>query len=420
MKENNKNLKIAIIGTGISGLTSAYILSKSHDITVYEKNDYIGGHTHTHKIKDKNQSLNIDSGFIVYNENTYPNFIKLLDILNVKRQHTDMGFSVKSSKSDFEYAGNSLNSIFSKKTNLFNLSFLKMIYDILRFNRLSNKEITINNYDLTLKKYLKNNYFSQYFINNYIIPMGSAIWSTSPKLMLDMPAHFFIRFFKNHGLLQITNRPQWWVIKDGSKQYVKELVKSFKDNIKLNTRIESIKRLNNKIYISVNGKDEIYDKVIIGTHSDQALQLLDKPTNEEKNILNNIKYQKNIALIHTDHTILPKRKLAWSSWNYLINENKNDLVTLTYNMNILQSLKSDTTFCVTINNTKDLNKGKVIKEIIYHHPLFTTTSVKAQTSKDNICGKNNTYYCGAYWGYGFHEDGVKSALDVCKKFGLEL
>ena len=420
MKENNKNLKIAIVGTGISGLTSAYILNKRHDITIYEKNNYIGGHTHTHKIKDKNQFFNIDSGFIVYNENTYPNFIKLLDIINIKRQHTDMGFSVKSSKLDFEYAGNSLNSIFSKKTNLFNLKFLKMIYDILKFNRLSNKEVVMDNHDLTLREYLKSNSFSQYFINNYIIPMGAAIWSTSPKLMLDMPAHFFIRFFKNHGLLQITNRPQWWVIKNGSKQYVKELIKSFKDNIKLNARIESIKRLNNKIYINVNGIEEIFDKVIIGTHSDQALQLLEKPTNEEKNILNKIKYQKNIALIHTDDTILPKRKLAWSSWNYLINENKNDLVTLTYNMNILQRLKSDTTYCVTINNTEDLNKSKVIKKITYHHPLFTVNSVKAQTDKDNICGKNNTYYCGAYWGYGFHEDGVKSALDVCKKFGLEL
>ena len=420
MKENNKNLKIAIVGTGISGLTSAYILNKRHDITIYEKNNYIGGHTHTHKIKDKNQFFNIDSGFIVYNENTYPNFIKLLDIINIKRQHTDMGFSVKSSKLDFEYAGNSLNSIFSKKTNLFNLKFLKMIYDILKFNRLSNKEVVMDNHDLTLREYLKSNSFSQYFINNYIIPMGAAIWSTSPKLMLDMPAHFFIRFFKNHGLLQITNRPQWWVIKNGSKQYVKELIKSFKDNIKLNARIESIKRLNNKIYINVNGIEEIFDKVIIGTHSDQALQLLEKPTNEEKNILNKIKYQKNIALIHTDDTILPKRKLAWSSWNYLINENKNDLVTLTYNMNILQRLKSDTTYCVTINNTEDLNKSKVIKKITYHHPLFTVNSVKAQTDKDNICGKNNTYYCGAYWGYGFHEDGVRSALDVCKKFGLEL
>jgi uncharacterized protein len=420
MRENNKRLKIAIIGSGISGLTSAYLLSKKHDITIYEKNNYIGGHTHTHKVKDNNQFLNIDSGFIVYNENTYPNFIKLLDIINVKRQHTDMGFSVKSSEIDFEYAGNSLKSIFSKKTNLFNLSFLKMIYDIIRFNKLSNKELNSYNPNLTLKEYLKNNTFSKYFINNYIIPMGAAIWSTSPKLMLDMPAYFFIKFFKNHGLLQITNRPQWWVIKNGSKQYVKKLIKNFEDNIKLNTTIKSIKRINNKIHIQLDNDIEIFDKVVIATHSDQALKLLDKPTNDEKTILNSIKYQKNIALMHTDHTILPKRKLAWSSWNYLINKNENDLVTLTYNMNILQSLKSDTTFCVTINNTKNLHKSKIIKEIVYHHPLFTSNSVKAQAKKDDICGMNNTYYCGAYWGYGFHEDGVKSALDVCKKFGLNL
>ncbi len=250
--------------------------------------------------------------------------------------------------------------------------------------------------------------------------MGAAIWSTSPKLMLDMPASFFIRFFKNHGLLQVTNRPQWWVIKDGSKQYVKEIIKPFKENIRLDTKIDFIERINNKVKIGYKNKEEDFDSVVIGTHSDQALRLLKNPSNEELNILSKIKYQKNIALIHTDESILPKRSSAWSSWNYLINEDKNELVTLTYNMNILQSLSSDKTYCVTINNTHDLDKNKIIKEIIYHHPLFTKESVDAQKQKSIICGNNKTYFCGAYWGYGFHEDGVNSAMDVCKKFGLSL
>jgi predicted NAD/FAD-binding protein len=415
-----KRQKIAVIGSGISSLTSAYILSREHDVHLFEKNNYIGGHTHTHKINQDDKVLNIDSGFIVYNENTYPNFIKLLDQLNVKRQHTSMGFSVKSQKKDFEYAGNSLSSFFAQRKNIISPSFIKMACDILRFNKLS-----LNNYanieeNLSLNDYLKKYNFSKRFINHYIVPMGAAIWSTSPKLMLDMPASFFIRFFKNHGLLQVTNRPQWWVIKDGSKQYVKEIIKPFKENIRLDTKIDFIERINNKVKIGYKDKEEDFDSVVIGAHSDQALRLLKNPSNEELNILSKIKYQKNIALIHTDKSILPKRSSAWSSWNYLINEDKNELVTLTYNMNILQSLSSDKTYCVTINNTHDLDKNKIIKEITYHHPLFTKESVDAQKQKSIICGNNKTYFCGAYWGYGFHEDGVNSAMDVCKKFGLSL
>ena len=415
-----KKQKIAVIGSGISSLTSAYILSQEHDVYLFEKNDYIGGHTHTHKIKEDNKSLNIDSGFIVYNENTYPNFIKLLDKLSVKRQHTEMGFSVKSNMNDFEYSGNSLNAFFAQRINILKPSFLKMIRDILRFNKLSSSKLNSLNHNLSLKDFLYTHNFSTSFIENYVIPMGAAIWSTSPKLMLDMPASFFIRFFKNHGLLQITNRPQWWVIKNGSKQYVKEIIKPFEKNIRLNTEISMIERNDRGVKINYKDGQEEFDSVVIGTHSDQALKLIKNPTSDELNVLSSIKYQKNIALIHTDESILPKRKLAWSSWNYLMNKDKEELVTLTYNMNILQSLKSNKTYCVTINNTQDLNTDKIIKEIVYHHPLFTKESVQAQNKKSSICGQNNTYYCGAYWGYGFHEDGVNSALDVCKKFGLSL
>ena len=419
MKSKNKKLKIAVIGSGISGLTSAFLLSKKHEVFLYEKNDYIGGHTHTHEIYENDKKINVDSGFIVYNENTYPNFMKLLDILKIESQHTTMGFSVKSDSNDFEYAGNSIHSIFAQKSNIFRPSFLKMIYQILRFNKISKNEYNNIDEDVTLNDYLIKFSFSEKFVNHYIIPMGAAIWSTSPKKMLNMPAKFFIRFFQNHGLLKVINRPQWWVIKNGSKQYVKKIIKPFEDNIVLNCKINSISRLNEKVTIKFDKSEKIFDAVVIATHSDQALELLSDSTDAENQILGSIKYQKNSAIIHTDKSILPKRKIAWSSWNYLLNENRDNLVTLTYNMNILQTLKSKKVYCVTLNNTTSIDESKIIKKIIYHHPLFDLESVKAQNQKNKICGSNNTYFCGAYWGYGFHEDGVNSALDVCKKFGIE-
>ena len=418
MNKNDK-LNIAVIGSGISGLTTAHLLSRKHNITLFEKNDYIGGHTHTHSIKEEGTIYNVDSGFIVYNENTYPNFIKLLDSLNVKRQHSSMGFSVKSYNKDFEYSGNSLSAVFSKKSNLFNPYFLNMLRSIIRFNKNSVKDLETMNESTLLIDYLKSKNYSDYFINYYIIPMAASIWSTSPNFILEMPAIFFIRFFDNHGLLKITNRPQWWVIKNGSKQYVKKILDDFNGTIHLNTTINELKRKSNKVYIKINNDTKIFDAVVLATHSDQSLSIIKDLSDNEKNVLGKIKYQKNTALIHTDTSILPKRKKAWSSWNYLLDKNDNKVI-LTYNMNILQSLKSKKTYCVTLNNTDMINENKIIKKITYHHPLFTKESVYAQSQKNLICGVNNTYFCGAYWGNGFHEDGVNSALDVCKKFGIDL
>ena len=419
MNNAAKKLKIAIIGSGISGLTSAYILNKKHDITIYEKNDYIGGHTHTHKIPENNTTFNVDSGFIVYNENTYPNFIRLLDLLNVERQHSNMGFSVKTSYKDFEYSGNSIGSIFAKKSNMFNPYFLNMLKSILRFNKVSIKDLDKIDASTSLIEYLKSKRFSSYFIKYYIVPMAAAIWSTSPKMILKMPALFFIKFFNNHGLLQVKNRPQWWVIKNGSKQYVKKIINQFNGTINLNTPVIKVSRNENQVIIKTKTNSDVFDAVIFATHSDQSLRLLQDYSDDEKNILSKIKYQKNTALIHTDTSILPKRKNAWSSWNYLLNED-DDTVTLTYNMNILQSLNASKTYCVTINDCDLVDKDKIIKKINYEHPLFTKDTIESQNNKNLINGVNNTYFCGAYWGNGFHEDGVNSALDVCKHFGMEL
>ena len=419
MNNAAKKLKIAIIGSGISGLTSAYILNKKHDITIYEKNDYIGGHTHTHKIPENNTTFNVDSGFIVYNENTYPNFIRLLDLLNVERQHSNMGFSVKTSYKDFEYSGNSIGSIFAKKSNMFNPYFLNMLKSLLRFNKVSIMDLDKIDASTSLIEYLKSKRFSSYFIKYYIVPMAAAIWSTSPKMILKMPALFFIKFFNNHGLLQVKNRPQWWVIKNGSKQYVKKIINQFNGNINLNTPVIKVSRNENKVIIKTKTNSNVFDAVIFATHSDQSLRLLQDYSDDEKNILSKIKYQKNTALIHTDTSILPKRKNAWSSWNYLLNKD-DDTVTLTYNMNILQSLNASKTYCVTINDCDLIDKDKIIKKINYEHPLFTKDTIESQNNKNLINGVNNTYFCGAYWGNGFHEDGVNSALDVCKHFGMEL
>ena len=414
-------MKIAIIGTGISGLTAAYLLNRKHDIVVFEKNDYIGGHTHTHTIKANQSKLSVDSGFIVYNEVTYPNFIKLLDQLGVKRQKTTMGFSVKSEKKNLEYAGNTLKSIFAQRLNYFRPSFWIMLRDILRFNKKGKADLANLSANIKLGAYLKENNYSQSFINHYIIPMGSAIWSTKAGRILDMPALFFIRFFNNHGLMQVKNRSGWWVIQGGSQEYVKKMIESFNSKIKLNTTVSSIDRTEKEIIIKTrDNKEEIYDAVVIATHSDQALQILSKPTQEEKEILGTLHYQPNDAFLHTDTSVLPKRKLAWASWNYNLDQHKDKPMAMTYNMNMLQSLESEDTYCVTLNNHDLVNKQKVLKNLHYEHPQFTPEGIHAQKRKHEISGVNNTYYCGAYWRNGFHEDGVVSALEVCSHFGVTL
>ena len=416
-------MKIAIIGSGISGLTSAYLLNKKHEITVFESSDYIGGHTHTHSIELDNQKVSVDTGFIVYNENTYPNFIKLLKELEVKSEPTHMGFSVKSIENDLEYAGNSLNAMFAQRSNIFRPSFLIMLKNILRFNKEAEIDLNTISPDLSLKKYLKDGCYSDYFINNYILPMGAAIWSTKASSILDMSALFFIRFFKNHSLLQIKNRAQWHVIKGGSNNYIKSMIATFKGKIRLSSPVQKVVRIDKKVEIIFgfsNYKTETFDAVIFANHSDQALKLIENPSINEYEILSSLPYQKNDVLLHVDDSILPSRKLAWSSWNYLLDQNPDKPVALTYNMNILQNIKSSKTLCVTLNSNKKIDENKILKKLIYHHPLFTLDSIKAQKRKHEISGQNNTYFCGAYWHNGFHEDGVVSALEVCKNFGETL
>ena len=415
-------MKIAIIGSGISGLTAAYLLNRKHDVTIFEANDYIGGHTHTHKVNIDGKKYSVDTGFIVYNERTYPNFIKLLDLLNVERQLSTMGFSVKSISKDYEYAGESLNSLFAKRSNIFRFGFLRMLYEMYHFGKKADSSGIGLDASVTLGDYLKKEKYSGEFINYFIIPMGAAIWSTSANKVLNMPAYFFIKFFYNHGMLETINRPNWWVIKNGSSEYIKKIIRGFENKINLSTPVKTVARKNEGIEIRLAKKEETqkFDSVIFATHSDQALKMLENPTDTEKDILSSIPYQKNEVLLHTDSSVLPRRKLSWASWNYQLDSDPALPVVLTYNMNILQSINCKETLCVTLNDHNSVDETKILKKITYHHPLFNVKSIEAQKRKSEISGVNNTHYCGAYWRNGFHEDGVVSALDVCKDFGEQI
>lgn len=406
--------KIAIIGSGISGLTCGYLLHKDFDIEIFEANNYIGGHTSTINVGE----LAIDTGFIVFNDRTYPNFQKILDTLGVKYRPTEMSFSVRNDQWGLEYNGNNLNSLFADRKNIFSPKFIKLIYDILKFNRLAKKTTSFQNE--TLKEFIAKNNFGKWFVEGYILPMGSAIWSMGIKEMLDFPFAFFARFFNNHGLLDVNNRPQWYTICGGSKNYIPKLTNGFSDKIHLNAEVKQIIRNENNVEIVfTDGTKKSFAEVICACHSNQALQILAAPTKEEVNILEAIKYSKNEVVLHTDESLLPKRKLAHASWNYLMTGQSDKQATLTYNMNILQGLRADKIYCVTLNSTEMIAKDKIIATFNYKHPIYTEEAVIAQKNWAKISGVDKIHYCGAYWVNGFHEDGVKSAIEVCKKLGVE-
>ena len=410
-------MKIAIVGTGIAGNVAAYKLHKQADITVFEANDYIGGHTHTHDIKMDDEQHNIDTGFIVFNHWTYPNFIALMQELGVDIQPSDMSFSVKCERTGLEYNGTTLNSLFAQRSNLLRPSFHRMIRDILRFNKEAKQVLNRRNTMYTLGQYLFDNKYSEEFIEHYIVPMGAAIWSSPPHKMMNFPAYFFIRFFNNHGMLNVNDRPLWYVIKNGSNSYVEKLTKGFKDRIRLNSPVEWIKRYDNYVMLKPKGQEAMkFDSVFLACHSDQALRMLDDPSENESKVLGAIPYQSNEAVLHTDESVLPKKRLAWAAWNYHILKQNKDRVALTYNMNILQGLKSKHTFCVTLNNTDAIDPKKIIKRLDYDHPVFTLPGMEAQSQQEVINGPRNTYFCGAYWRNGFHEDGVVSALNAVEHF----
>ena len=415
-------MKIAIVGSGISGLTSAYLLNRQHDITLFEAGDWVGGHTHTVDVQVDGRDYAIDTGFIVFNDWTYPNFIKLLDQLGVASQPTEMSFSVHDPVSGSEYNGNTLNSLFAQRSNLLSPAFWGMLRDILRFNReaiddLEQQRIASTT---TLGDYLRLGHYGTRFIDHYIVPMGAAIWSMSLQDMLAFPLQFFVRFFKNHGLLSVSNRPQWRVIQGGSRSYVAPLSASFSQRIRLNCPVQRVERDADGVTIHSSAGVERFDKVVFACHSDDALGMLAAPSVSEQEILGALPYADNDVVLHTDTRLLPERRLAWASWNYRLGEARSNAAAVTYNMNILQGITSDTTFCVSLNQSAAIDPARILGRYTYRHPQYSLAGIDAQARWGEINGQQHSYFCGAYWASGFHEDGVVSALRVAAAFGEQL
>ncbi len=424
-------MRIAVVGAGVSGLVAAHLLQREHEIVVYEANAYAGGHANTVRVDTAHESHDVDTGFIVMNDRNYPNFTRLLDRLGVARQQTHMSFSVKGEDEDFEYAGTP-GGLFCQPRNLLSLRFQRMILELLRFNRelrgllacaASSGEPHIEE---SLQAFLERRRFSRAFVERLIVPQVSAVWSADPRQMHSFPVRFMAEFFANHGMLGFRDRPRWSTIAGGSARYVEALLAPFRERVRLSTPVRSITRHPGHVEIIAGGPHdgaagERFDQVVIATHSDQALRMLGDPSRQEAELLGAIPYQRNEAVLHTDSSLLPRRHRARAAWNFHLLREPKPVSTVTYYMNHLQRLRADRDFCVTLNRTEAIDPAKIIRTISYAHPVYTPAGVAAQQRHATISGfERRTHYCGAYWGWGFHEDGVRSALDACAPFGARL
>jgi predicted NAD/FAD-binding protein len=414
-------MKIAIIGGGVSGLTTAHLLCGEHEITLFEANDYPGGHTNTLDVPHDGTRYAVDTGFIVFNERTYPNFIALLDRLGVASQPSVMSFSAVCETTGLQYCATNLDSLFAQRKNLFSFPFWRMLLEILRFSRSSAELYGSSDLSLTLGEYLRAHGYSQLFIEKFLIPMGAAVWSADPAQFLTFPAAAFVQFFTNHGMLNVVDQPTWRVVTGGSRRYVAPLIHPFRDRIRLTTPVERVQRFRDRVTVTPRGRlPEEFDHVVLACHSDQALAMLADPSDAERELLSAIPYQKNDTVLHTDSRLLPSIPKVRASWNCLLPRRQQGSVVLTYWMNLLQTISAPVDFCVTLNSPEAIAADKVIRRLTYHHPVYSTAAFEAQKRRDEISGVNRTSYCGAYWSWGFHEDGVKSALAVCRQFGKGL
>jgi predicted NAD/FAD-binding protein len=408
-------MRIAIVGTGIAGLTAAHRLHRDHEITVYEAAPRIGGHVHTVRVDLADETHQIDTGFIVHNDRNYPGFQALMDELGVATQPSRMSFSVSDDAGSFEYSGTP-RGVFAQRSHLANPRFLRMIRDLLRFNREASA-LAAGAIDggPSLRDLLADGGYSEWFVERLIVPQASAVWSAEPEQLWSFPAGFLAGFFANHGMLGFRDRPQWRTVTGGSQRYVEQLTRPFPDRIRTSAPVHAVTR--HLGYVEVAAEScgvERYDEVVIATHSDQALAMLTDPSPAEREILGAIPYQRNEAVLHTDSALLPRRRAARASWNYHL-DGPAGATRLTYWMNNLQTLRSDTDFCVTLNRSDRIDPAKVIEVVNYSHPVFTPEGVAAQRRHAEISGVDRTHYCGAYWGWGFHEDGVLSALRACER-----
>jgi predicted NAD/FAD-binding protein len=409
-------VRVAVVGAGIAGNVAARELHREHEVTVFEAGDHLGGHTHTHVVSAHGRTWHVDTGFIVFNDRTYPNFVRLLGELGVASQESSMSFSVSDEVTGLEYNGTSLNTLFAQRRNLLRPSFIGMVGDILRFNREAPRLLDEPGGELPLGELLARRSYGRAFVEHYLVPMGAAIWSTDPASMMHFPARLFVRFLHNHGMLTVNDRPVWRTIQGGSARYVEKLVAPFRDRIRLGTPVEQVRRIPGGVMVKPRGHEALrFDAAFLACHSDQALALLADPSTTEREVLGAIPYQANETLLHTDTRLMPRRRLAWAAWNYHARRDGGP-VTLTYNMNILQRLDAPEPFLVTLNHGDAVDPSRVIERITYHHPLFTPASVAAQVRHREIDGARATYYCGAWLRNGFHEDGVASALAAVGHF----
>ncbi len=407
-------MKIAVIGSGISGLSAAYYLSKKNKVDLFEQDDHFGGHSYTYDIKNSNKNISVDLGFIVFNKLTYPNLINFFSELNVPYEKSNMSFSVSIKNSSIEYGGSNLQSLFANKKNLFNLKFLIMIKEIIFFYKtapsLLKKEYLENE---TIGSFLNNEKFSKYFIDYHIIPMVAAIWSMPFKKAKDLPLKLFLNFFINHGLFRFKNRPQWYTVTNRSRTYVKKVMKKVSGEIFKNYKVDKVVRSMDNVKIIIGSEHLNYDHVILASHADQSLKILDNPTDDEQKILGKFKYVVNQAVLHTDQSLMPQKKLAWSSWNSISEKNQ---TCITYWLNKLQNLRCDENYFLTLNPINEINTKKIITKIKFTHPYFNSETLEHQKNLKFIQGKKRTWFCGSYFGYGFHEDGLKSAINLIKNF----
>ncbi len=413
-------MKIAIVGAGISGLAAAHLLAREHEITVFEASERPGGHANTVRVDTEHATHLLDTGFIVFNDRNYPNFQRLLASLRVPSQPSDMSFGV-SDGGDFEYSAASPNGLFAKRAHLVTPWFHRMVADLLRFNREARALLHAGGDGPSLGHWLDELRFSRPFVERLIVPQASAVWSADPGQMWSFPARFLVEFFDNHGMLGFRGRPRWRTVVGGSRAYVEALIRPWRERVRLATPVAEIARAAGHVLVRPrDGDPERFDHVVLAVHSDQALRMLSDANDREHEILGAIPYQANEAVLHTDARLLPRRRRAWASWNYHLLPEPTGQTTVTYHMNRLQALRADREFCVTLNRTEAIDPSRVLRTFRYAHPVYTAAGQRAQARHHEISGVGRTHFCGAYWGYGFHEDGVVSGLRVARRFGLAL
>jgi predicted NAD/FAD-binding protein len=407
-------MRVAVVGAGVSGLVAAHLLHPRHDVTVYEAGAYAGGHANTVTVETDHVRHEVDTGFIVFNDRNYPRFERLLEQLGVAHQPSDMSFGVSDASGDFEYASTSPSGLFATRAHLASPSFYRMVADVPRFQRAA-RRLLESAAEPTLREWLAGLGLSERFVERVIVPQAAAVWSADPAQMWTFPARFLVQFFANHGMLGLTGRPQWRTVQGGSRRYVEALVGPFRDRLRLSTPVRAVERFEDAVEVTpAGGEPERFDEVVLATHADQSLAMLADATALEHEVLGAFGYQANEAVLHTDRGMLPRRRRAWASWNYHLLDKPSGPATVTYHMNRLQSLRADRDFCVTLNRSEAIDPAAIIRTIAYSHPVYTTAGHAAQRRHAELSGRNRTHYCGAYWGWGFHEDGVESAFRACE------